>query len=255
MGAVFDDFGHFNGGRRKNRLSTRVSPSGECRGLVDRYTGVPELVPHRASLRDDRLSDSPVTRATLLLRLRDAKDNEAWSEFLTNYGPMLYRFVRSRGLQDADASDVVQDVLRRVGNAIGRLEYDSAKGGFRAWLFTITRNRLATFFEKRQRIGPTGNDTGQLELLAQAADDRNELVDQWELEHLRALAAIAMKTVEANSDPKTWSAFRITAIEGRAASDAAEELSMTSGAVYVARSRITAKLRSEIERLESEEDV
>ncbi|MCO8123759.1 sigma-70 family RNA polymerase sigma factor [Stieleria sp. TO1_6] len=200
------------------------------------------------------MSDSPVTRATLILRLRDGNDHDAWSEFLRDYGPMLYRFVRSRGLQDADAADVVQDVLRRVGSAIGRLEYDKQKGGFRAWLFTITRNRLYSYFEKRNKIGPTGNDTQQMQLLAQAADDRSELHEQWELEHLRSLAAAAMQVVEQQSDPKTWSAFRITAVEGRPAAAAAEELSMSPGAVYVAKSRVTARLRTEIERLQSQEE-
>lgn len=200
------------------------------------------------------MSDSPVTRATLLLRLRDRNDHDAWSGFLRDYGPMLYRFVRSRGLQDADAADIVQDVFRRVGSAIGRLEYDKEKGGFRAWLFTITRNRLYTYFEKRKKVGLTGNDTAQLNLLSQAADDRNELSEQWELEHLRSLAAIAMESVEKNSEPKTWSAFRITAVEGRSAAEAAEELSMSTGAIYVAKSRVTARLRSEIERLQNEEE-
>lgn len=193
-----------------------------------------------------------MTRATLLLRLRDASDHDAWSDFLRDYGPMLYRFVRSRGLQDADAADIVQEVFSRVRSAIGRLEYDKEKGGFRAWLFTITRNRLYTYFEKRKQAGPTGNDTAQLELLSQAADHRNELSDRWELEHLRALAAIAMETVEENSDPKTWSAFRITAIEGRTAAEAAAELLMSPGAIYVAKSRVTARLRAEIERLEKD---
>lgn len=201
-----------------------------------------------------RVSDSPLTRATLLLRLRDGSDHDAWKEFLELYGPMLYRFVRRRGLQDADAADVVQDVFRRVGTAIGRLDYDREKGGFRAWLFTITRNRLYTFFQSRQRLEPSGHDTAQLELLSQAVDERNELVDQWELEHLRSLAGIAMQTVEQKSDPKTWSAFRMTAIEGRSAAEAAAELSMTPGAIYVAKSRVTARLRAEIERLEQQAD-
>lgn len=201
-----------------------------------------------------RVSDSSETRATLVLRLRDSNDHDAWSEFLRDYGPMLYRFVRSRGLQDADAADIVQDVFRRVGTAIRRLEYDKEKGGFRAWLFAITRNRLYTYFEKRKRSGPSGNDTAQLELLSQTADDRNELSEQWELEHLRSLAAIALKVVEANSESKTWSAFRITAVEGRSAAEAAEQLSMSTGAVYVAKSRVTAKLRAEIQRLQNEED-
>ncbi|WP_198953697.1 RNA polymerase sigma factor [Rhodopirellula sp. MGV] len=200
------------------------------------------------------MTDSPVTRATLLMRLRDANDYEAWEDFLRDYGPMLYRFVRSRGLQDADAADIVQDVFRRVGMAIGKLEYDKEKGGFRAWLFTITRNRLYTYFEKQKRsAGNTANDTAQLELLSQAADERNELAEQWELEHLRSLAASAMKRVEENSDPKTWSAFRITAVEGRSAADAAEELSMSTGAIYVAKSRVTARLRAEIKKLQQDE--
>jgi RNA polymerase sigma-70 factor (ECF subfamily) len=200
------------------------------------------------------VSESPATRATLLLRLRDANDHDAWNEFLRDYGPMLYRFVRSRGLQDADAADIVQDVFRRVGAAIGRLEYDKEKGGFRAWLFKITRNRLYTYFEKRNRSGPTGNDTAQLELLAQAADHRNELSEQWELEHLRSLASTAMQIVEKNSDPKTWSAFRITAVDGRSAAEAAKALRMSTGAIYVAKSRVTAKLRAEIQRLQDEEE-
>ena len=200
------------------------------------------------------MSDSPLTRATLLMRLRDRNDIEAWDEFLRDYGPMLYRFVRSRGLQDADAADIVQDVFRRVGMAIGRLEYDKSKGGFRAWLFTITRNLLATYFEKRKKDGPTGNDTAQLEMLAQAADERNELHERWELEHLRSMAAVAMKTVESSADPKTWSAFQLTAVQGRSAAEAAEELAMSPGAVYVAKSRVTAKLRAEIDRLRDAEN-
>ncbi|MEM0927471.1 MAG: RNA polymerase sigma factor, partial [Planctomycetota bacterium] len=123
-----------------------------------------------------RVSDSPITRATLVLRLRDPNDHQAWNDFIDDYGPMLYRFVRSRGLQDADAADIVQDVFRRVGSAIGRLDYEREKGGFRAWLFTITRNRLLTYFEKRKRSTPTtGNDTAQLEQLTQAADKQNDL--------------------------------------------------------------------------------
>jgi RNA polymerase sigma-70 factor, ECF subfamily len=94
------------------------------------------------------VSEAPLTRATLLLRLRDSDDSKAWADFVRDYGPMLYRFVRSRGLQDADAANIVQDVLRSVGVAIPKLEYEKEKGGFRAWLFTITRNKLSTFLDE-----------------------------------------------------------------------------------------------------------
>lgn len=200
------------------------------------------------------MSESPPTRATLLLRLRDRGDAGAWHEFVRDYGPMLYRFVRSRGLQDADASDLVQDVMRSVGMAIGRLDYDKQKGGFRAWLFTITRNKLSTYFEKQKRLGRVGNDTDQQEMLGQASDGNNALEAQWELEHQRQLAAQAIENLKPTVEPKTWAAFELTALEGRSAEQAGAQTGLSPGAVYVARSRVTAKLRNEITRLIAEEE-
>lgn len=199
------------------------------------------------------MTESPPTRATLLLRLRDRHDGMAWSEFLHDYGPMIYRFVRSRGLQDADASDVVQDVMRSVGVAIDRLDYQKEKGGFRAWLFTITRNKLSSHFAKRNRLGPIGNDTGQYEMLGQLSGD-GELEQQWDLEYQRQLAAIAMDTLKQKAEPNTWMAFELTAMKGLSAEEAGAQIGMSAGAVYVARSRVTAKLRIEIERLLAEEE-
>ncbi len=206
----------------------------------------------RSSRQVSLLTESPITRATLLLRLRDGTDHGAWTEFVRDYGPMIYRFARSRGLQDADAADIVQDVLRRVGSAIGRLEYEREKGGFRAWLFTITRNRLYTHFEKRQRQGATSNDTAQYELLSQTPDRRNELDDAWEKEYMRQVAARAMKVVESEVEPNTWRAFQLTAVEGQSPASVAKELGMSTGAIYVAKSRVIARLRAVIERLQSE---
>ncbi|TWU39014.1 RNA polymerase sigma factor CnrH [Novipirellula aureliae] len=199
------------------------------------------------------MTGSPPTRSTLLLRLRDRGNGDAWSEFVRDYGPMIYRFARSRGLQDADASDLVQDVMRSVGMAIDRLDYQKEKGGFRAWLFTITRNKLSTYFAKRKRLGPIGNETDQHEMLGQASDGRSDLDAQWELEHQRQLAAVAMETLKPTIEPNTWAAFELTAIEGRSAEEVGAKIGLSKGAVYVARSRVTAKLRSEIERLLAEE--
>lgn len=208
-----------------------------------------------ASLRGPiALTEAPITRATLLLKLRDGQDSQAWSVFLRDYGPMVYRFVRSRGLQDADAADLVQDVLRSVGQAIGRLDYEKEKGGFRAWLFTITRNKLYTYFERKQRRGPTGNDTAQWKMLQQASTGRDELQEQWELEHQQQLLARAVKIMKPSIDPKTWAAFELTAIQGLSVPDVGRQLDMKAGAIYVARSRVTAKLRAEVERM-IEEDV
>ena len=45
----------------------------------------------------------PVTRHSLLVKLRDPADSAAWGEFLAIYEPLVYRLGRLKGLQDADA--------------------------------------------------------------------------------------------------------------------------------------------------------
>ncbi|MEO0532211.1 MAG: sigma-70 family RNA polymerase sigma factor, partial [Planctomycetota bacterium] len=127
--------------------------------------------------------------------------------------------------------------------------------GFRGWLFKITRNKLNTYFQRRVKRGPTANDTAQYELLNQApSEDESELERSWELEHQRQLAAKAFAIVEAAVDPSTWEAFRLTALDGLPADEAADRVGMSRGAVYVAKSRIIARLRDEIERLQAEEE-
>ena len=88
------------------------------------------------------MTEFHVTRSSLLLRIRDAQDDFAWGEFVEIYSPLVYGFARKQGLQDADAIDVTQDVLRIVSRTIGRLDYDPLRGSFRGWLFTIVRNEL-----------------------------------------------------------------------------------------------------------------
>ena len=68
------------------------------------------------------------TRVSLIVRIRDVDDAEAWSQFVDLYGPLLYRYGRRKGLQDSDAADLMQEVMREVSNSIGRFEYDPSVG-------------------------------------------------------------------------------------------------------------------------------
>jgi hypothetical protein len=73
------------------------------------------------------MAEIPPTRASLLVRLRDPGDQAAWTEFTALYGPLIYNYVRKQGLQDADAADLGQEVLRAVAICVGRLEYDPGR--------------------------------------------------------------------------------------------------------------------------------
>src|SRR5688500_2309100 len=96
---------------------------------------------HRTCVRGQNMAESNMTRPSLLVQIRDAQNEQAWSQFVDLYAPLIYGFARKQGLQDADAADLTQEVLRTVAKSVQGLEYDPARGSFRGWLFTIVRNK------------------------------------------------------------------------------------------------------------------
>lgn len=194
--------------------------------------------------------ESPVTRPSLLLRLRDETDSAAWQEFVRLYGPIVYKFARKRGLQDADAADLMQEVLRSVATA--KLDYDAAKGSFRGWLYTIARNKIYTFLDRRRRREQASGDSNVHQRLQATPDPDDDLEASWEQEYRQQLAARAMEMIRPEFQPNSWQAFWLTTVEGVGAKEAARQLGSTPGAVYVAKSRILARLREEVQRLQDE---
>src|SRR5437762_6272323 len=153
------------------------------------------------------MGDSPATRASLLVRLRDAHDGQAWSEFVDLYAPLVYRFGCKQGLQDADAADLSQETLRAVAGAIGRLDYDPGRGSFRGWLFTIVRNRLRDFLDKRGRQDQGSGDTGMLDWLEQQPGREDPWAEQWDREYDRQLLLTAARRIRWQFQDGTWQAF------------------------------------------------
>src|SRR2546427_75274 len=111
------------------------------------------------------MAATPTTSASLLLRVRDARDGQAWTQFEELYAPLIHGFGRKRGLQDADAADLTQDVLRLVARAVQQRQYDPQIGSFRSWLFTVVRNQVGKFLRKRRRQEQGSGDTAMQDLL------------------------------------------------------------------------------------------
>jgi RNA polymerase sigma-70 factor (ECF subfamily) len=195
------------------------------------------------------MAEAPVTRASLLVRLRDPQDHDAWQQFFRVYASVVYGFARRRGLQDADAADLMQDVLRRVAMSAGKLDYDRRKGTFRGWLFTVTRNRVFDFLNQRrkQAVGAGGSDV-QERLNDQPATDAGDGASAWDQEHQQGVMRWAMDRVRGEFQDNTWKAFWQTAVEGKSPKEVAGNLAMSAGAVYVAKSRVLARLKTEVQQ-------
>jgi len=196
------------------------------------------------------MADAPKTRPSLLLRIRDARDGAAWAQFVQVYAPLIYAYARKHGLQDGDAADVTQESLGAVAGAVRGLDYDPRRGSFRGWLFAVVRNRLRGFWARQDRPGRGSGDSAAHDRLREVparAEDPDEL---WEQEYERRRFAWAAERVREQVQDATWQAFRMTAVEGKSGQEVAQVLGMTVAAVYLAKSRVMARLKEQIKPLQ-----
>ena len=197
------------------------------------------------------MGESVGTRGSLLLRIRDCGDAEAWSEFVDIYTPLIYGYGRCHGLQDADAADLTQDVLRAVAGSVRRFDYDSEKGSFRGWFLGIVRNKLHDFATRNGRIVKGTGDTAVQGLLDQQVGREDE-TEHWNRQCEQRLFAYAGEQIRHEVHDKTWQAFWRTAIEGKSGKQVAAELEMSVAAVYLAKSRVMARLKERVRQLTDE---
>ena len=192
------------------------------------------------------------TRISLIARLADRQDAAAWDEFVGIYLPVLYRLARRRGLQHADAEELAQEVLVAVARAVDRWQPDPQRGRFRDWLFRIARNAIINFLTrpKHGRLG--SGSSGVLEFLNQQCDPSSEVTEEFDLECRREVFRWAATRVERNVTAATWQAFWLTSVDCRPVAEVARTLGMSTGSVYVSRSRVMAKLREEVKSFEDQ---
>jgi len=194
-------------------------------------------------------NQAPPTRLSLILRLRNSGDLRAWQEFTEIYQPVINSLARRRGLQEADADDLTQEVLTRVAGSIDTWDPNPEKGSFRAWLATITRNLVIQFFRESNRWPVIGMDS-QIGRLADTDSDSSKHAQEFDLERERQLFLWAARNVRSRFEPKTWQAFWRTAVECEDVASVAERLGTTRAQVYVARSRVMSLLKRTVERTE-----
>jgi RNA polymerase sigma-70 factor (ECF subfamily) len=196
------------------------------------------------------MHEIPNTRLSLLVRLRDGADERAWSEFVSIYEPAIYGFARNKGLQDADARDLCQDVMRSVAKAIDRWDPDPCKGPFRAWLFRIARNLLINLVASERRH-PRGSGDSEVRkwIEAQPAGEDGDSI-LFDMEYKRRLFHWAAQAIRQEFTESTWNAFWKTAVEDLKAAAVSRELKISTGAIYIARSRVIARLRERIDQVE-----
>ena len=179
------------------------------------------------------------TPVSLLQRLGQSPTAEAWERFVRLYTPLLFYWARQIGLQESDASDLVQDVFTTLVTKLRDFVYNRT-GSFRNWLRTILYNKWRD--QHRRAAIRTVQDS---QLNERPAPDA--LGDIWEKEYCELLVARALDLMRQEFEPTTWQACWEMVVSGRSGIEVAKSLGLTVDAVYAAKSRVLRRLRKELD--------
>jgi RNA polymerase sigma-70 factor (ECF subfamily) len=189
------------------------------------------------------------TSSTLLVQAA-ARDPQAWERLVRLYGPILYHWARRWGLQEPDAADIVQEVFRALLSGLDSFRRDQPQQSFRAYLATITRNKLRDRHRRHQRSAQAAGGSDAHAMLQQHADPSNDLDPQAAWNQLQSgLWRRALDLVRGEFETTTWEAFWRVTVEERPVADVAQELGLSKPAVRQAKYRVLKRLRTELEGL------
>lgn len=196
------------------------------------------------------MKDIPETRESLLLQIKSPENKVAWEEFVEIYRPVVYGVAVARGLQHADALDLVQTVFVSVANSISRWEKQEGQARFRHWLLRVAKNATINAMTRRPPDQAVGGAGLPQEIVEQARAKDAPSEQELDLEYKRQLYLRAAEQIQQKVSEANWMAFEMTAIQGVAIEEAARELGKSTGAIYAARSRIMKQLAETVAQLE-----
>ena len=199
------------------------------------------------------MTTPPETRPSLLIRLRNPSDEDAWFEFAEIYRPVIVRLAIRKGLQSADAENVAQNVLVSIARVIENHEHDPQRAKFRTWLNRVAHNAILNALTRAKPDRGSGKTEFQAIL---NGVESNSAVDSKMilLERRRELFRWASRKIVDEFQPSTWQAFWQTAIEGKTVAEVSEVLGKKPGTIYAARCRIMKRLQEVVDEYESSSD-
>lgn len=204
----------------------------------------------------DRNDPSLATRASLLDRLLDVKDQSSWHRFYDTYSPLIRGVARKAGLTVEEAEDVLQETIISVARHLPGFHYDPARCSFRTWMLRVTRWRIIDQFRRRLPAAeplpaPLEDDTTAVNLLDQLAGDAAAGLEAlWKEEWERRVLDTALAEVRKTSNPSQFQMFELYALRQVPVTEVARLLGVNVARVYLAKHRIAAALKREIARLE-----
>ena len=201
--------------------------------------------------RDRPDSNSAFTFSTTLLARIRQHDTQAWQRLTDIYGALVYQWCRKMGLSPEDSADVLQETFLSVAQSISRFRPNEQGGGFRAWLATITRNKIVDLWRKRKQNQPAKGGSTMQYRLQQFPEPIIPDDDDTMASETSGILVRALDLMKTDFEETTWRAFWHMTIEHQSAAEVAERLGISVNAVYKAKARVLHRMRCELGDLDT----
>jgi RNA polymerase sigma factor (sigma-70 family) len=169
------------------------------------------------------------------------KDPERWREFDSIYRPILFAFLRKRGLKEPEADEVAQDILVKL---LAKIQsYDRSKCRFRTWLFSVAQNAFIDYI-RRRAAHENAVKGWAAQMLRATTSDSHAMEEQWRRIHREKILGHALRTIRARVSSKAWTCFEQRLLRDRPASEIAAKLNCEPNDVYVNACRVMKQVRA-----------
>lgn len=198
-------------------------------------------------MTDASVDSAGTTTSSSLLQRAVLREPEAWQRLVTLYGPLVYHWCRSWGLQPGDAENVGQEVFLLVWQGLPTLRKGGAGDSFRGWLYRIARN---CFFDHHRRAGsepPSVGGSEALRMLQQTpqADETDKQNAEMISKENAVLYRRAVEFIRGEFSDRDWQAFSGVVLGGEEPAAVAQRLAVSVNVVYLAKSRVLRRLREQ----------
>lgn len=175
----------------------------------------------------------------------------AWSRMNDLFNETVYLWFRTWGFQPSDAANLVQEVFISVMKSVASFKRKSRKDTFTGWLRVIARNKANDFYRKRHDQALGGTDAKQ-RFHELSEIKQNSFDDPIPEGSVRLVVQKVMNEIRDSTQEHVWEAFWLITVVKMKSREVAEKLGITDAAARKAASRISARLKAELEELVGE---
>ena len=197
--------------------------------------------------------ENSYTRVTLIERVKQRYDEDAWKEFAGIYRSYIYAVIRNLHLSEHDTQEVHQKVMVKLWEKLPELDTSQIRR-FRSYLAGVAKNEVKQFIRSRERRQERERnsieDTDTLYLNSIRLPDIERIAEEeWRIH----LTNLAFRRIEKDFSKKAIEVFRLS-IEGLDPEAIADQVGIGRASVATLKARVKARFFMEIERLKEELD-